>query len=454
MIMATEDEQQYLPRPDRPLKILTIDGGGLQAIATLLILDKVMDKIASKDVNGTFRRPRPCDVFDTIAGIGAGGWLAILLGRFRMDITTCLTEWYNLMDVIQPKSKLAELKNRVHHQYYDPKQLVEHINCLTELYGTGYFMAEEEIAGRSRCKHVFVAGLPEAGAKYNLFRTYQLPKHAKAGSLLPGPESPDKFTIASAFGVTGAAKYFTPTWKEKMKGGRKVNFRDNDFPIPHNVTELALDEMWGLYGPEAPVCLVVNIGPGLPNNADIEDIEGIAGITRRITWPPGSKSSPILSRHLSRKKSKKSTPMNETQGTESSDPTSELEILQQVESPPSPRSPSSSSSSQRVNSHDVAAKMQQKETEIEQAIEAKLRQRYVDARYYRLALGESPPRAPQCDALNPRQSTEAVDRYCKSASGMSTMERVGEHFEQTMAAEHQAAMRLAGGVPREVFAAA
>lgn len=452
--MATKDEKQFLPRPDRPLKILTIDGGGLQAIATLLILDKVMDKVASKDVSGTFRRPRPCDIFDTIAGIGAGGWLAILLGRFHMDITTCLTEWYKLMDVIQPKSKVVELKNRVHHQYYDPKQLVEHINRLTELYGTGHFMAEEENADRSRCKHVFVAGLPAAGAneKYNLFRTYQLPKHAKAGSLLPGPESPGKFTIASAFGVTGAAKYFTPTWKENMKGGRKIKFRDNDFPIPHNITELALDEMWGLYGPEAPVCLVVNIGPGLPNNADIE---GIAGIARRITWPPGIKPGTFFSKLLVRKESTTSTLMNEAQGTEDPGPAPGLEILQQVESPTQYRQPTSpKTSSRRVDSHDIAAKMQKKETEIEQAIKAKLHRRYVDARYYRLALGESPPGAPQCDALNPRRSTEAVDRYCKSANGMLTMERVGEHFEKTFAAERGAAMQLTGGFPREVTAAA
>lgn len=33
------------------------------------------------------------------------GWLAILLGRFRMDATSCLSEWYNLMDGVAPESK-------------------------------------------------------------------------------------------------------------------------------------------------------------------------------------------------------------------------------------------------------------------------------------------------------------------------------------------------------------
>ena len=69
---------QHLLKAEKPLKILTIDGGGLQAIATLLVLDKLLDAIAIR--NGeTNRRPRPCDVFDTIAGIGAGGVRIIYL---------------------------------------------------------------------------------------------------------------------------------------------------------------------------------------------------------------------------------------------------------------------------------------------------------------------------------------------------------------------------------------
>src|SRR5271156_6035958 len=55
-----------LPKPGKPLKILTIDGGGLQAISNLLILDKLLDTIASN--NQAKVKPRPCDIFDTIAG--------------------------------------------------------------------------------------------------------------------------------------------------------------------------------------------------------------------------------------------------------------------------------------------------------------------------------------------------------------------------------------------------
>jgi len=48
----------------RPLKILTIDGGGLQAISSLLILDELLTTVA-KNNGVNHRKPRPCDVFDT-----------------------------------------------------------------------------------------------------------------------------------------------------------------------------------------------------------------------------------------------------------------------------------------------------------------------------------------------------------------------------------------------------
>jgi hypothetical protein len=34
--------------------------------------------------------PKPCDYFDLIAGVGTGGLIAIMLGRLRLDIETCM----------------------------------------------------------------------------------------------------------------------------------------------------------------------------------------------------------------------------------------------------------------------------------------------------------------------------------------------------------------------------
>jgi patatin-like phospholipase/acyl hydrolase len=53
--------------PARDLCLLSIDGGGIRGLSSLLILKKLMDHIDPADP------PRPCDVFDMIAGTSTGG---------------------------------------------------------------------------------------------------------------------------------------------------------------------------------------------------------------------------------------------------------------------------------------------------------------------------------------------------------------------------------------------
>ena len=250
-----------------------------------MILNKVLEKIAKENGVPEHQKPRPCDVFDTIAGIGAGGWLAILLGRFRMDITSCLSEWYNLMQCIAPNSTTEEVRLRLlQHCYYDTERLVEQVEVLTQFYEIGdqLFEPDTKVA---RTRHVFVAALASDATSYNLFRSYGIPKSAKSPEkLLEGPKNPSSFKISRAFGVTGAARYFTKNWKEEMASSGKISFSDTMFPNPHNITGLALDEIWGIYGTDVPVSVVVNIGPGLPNGVDVERI------ARRFSW--GSKPVP------------------------------------------------------------------------------------------------------------------------------------------------------------------
>ena len=244
----------------KPLRILTLDGGGLQASSTLLILDKLLERVARE--NGGHRKPKPCDIFDTITGIGAGGWLAILLGRFRMDVPSCLSEWNRIMQSIEPRSKVEELRLKLlQHCHYNPDRLVEQIDNLNKEYGTGYYLLEFDPEG-ARTRHVFVAALKADRKGYNLFRTYEIPKLAKfPDKLLEGPQNSSAFQMSSAFVATGAARYLRPPWKEQMAHSGETISSDNKVPTPHNITELALDEMWGIYGTDVPISAIVNIGP-------------------------------------------------------------------------------------------------------------------------------------------------------------------------------------------------
>lgn len=207
--------------PSKPLKILTLDGCGLQAIYRLFILNEVLEKIAKQ--NGV-AKPRPCEIFDTIAGIGAGGWLAILLGGFRMDITSCLAEWYSIQTAITPATTLESLRLRMLHSCnVDMGILTEHVDSLSEEYGTGDQLFEP-YPETARTRHVIVAGLIADTRKYALFRSYQVPKEAKdPAKIIDGPEKPDKFKTPSAFGVTGAARYYTNPWIEQLAKRRQVS---------------------------------------------------------------------------------------------------------------------------------------------------------------------------------------------------------------------------------------
>lgn len=65
------------------------DGGGLRGLASLHLLQAVMNKAEPNK--------KPCDVFDMIGGTSTGGFIAIMLGRLRMTVDECIETYENLM---------------------------------------------------------------------------------------------------------------------------------------------------------------------------------------------------------------------------------------------------------------------------------------------------------------------------------------------------------------------
>lgn len=412
-----------VPGQTKPLKILTIDGGGLQAISTLLILDELLSAIAKN--NGVQqRKPRPCDVFDTIAGIGAGGWLALLLGRFHMDITSCLSEWYKITQNIAPRSGAEEMWMRLtQHCYFNPDRLVDQVNRLTRIYGTGDNLFADDNGG-IRTRHVFVAALRSDAKEYNLFRTYAIPASAKLPKKLrEGPANPEEFKISRAFGVTGAAKYFTPHWKEQMAKSGKITFSDTKFPKPHNITELALDEMWGIYGTEVPLSVIVNIGPGIPNTFDVRQI------ARRFSW--GLKVPHNTSAPLKRSRSPPAEDERQPKKRNTDKKAQEDHVGPSVRFHDSTdrdegisKQGSRKSSVPRIDTfgsikdRNMDVKLRRDETKIESDVKAKLEHIYKggSALYYRLALDQAPRGTTQNDSSASGAALDATLEYLESTS--------------------------------------
>lgn len=69
----------------RPLRILSLDGGGVRGIATLTLLSEIMAQIPRERGQPLQKGEllRPCEYFDLICGTSTGGLIAIMLGRLR-----------------------------------------------------------------------------------------------------------------------------------------------------------------------------------------------------------------------------------------------------------------------------------------------------------------------------------------------------------------------------------
>jgi patatin-like phospholipase/acyl hydrolase len=65
--------------PRKPLRILSLDGGGVRGLSSLLILQALLSQEGTSEPS-----LRPCDVFDLICGTSAGGLIALMLGRLKM----------------------------------------------------------------------------------------------------------------------------------------------------------------------------------------------------------------------------------------------------------------------------------------------------------------------------------------------------------------------------------
>ena len=63
-------------------KVLSLDGGGVRGLSSLLILREIMEDIERRI--GADETPKPCEYFDLIGGTSTGGLMAIMLGLLGM----------------------------------------------------------------------------------------------------------------------------------------------------------------------------------------------------------------------------------------------------------------------------------------------------------------------------------------------------------------------------------
>ena len=76
----------------------------MRGLSSLQIIQQLMERINPNDP------PRPCEYFDMIGGTSTGGLIAIMLGRLKMDVKSCIEAYMDMSDKIFRK-KRHRLKN-------------------------------------------------------------------------------------------------------------------------------------------------------------------------------------------------------------------------------------------------------------------------------------------------------------------------------------------------------
>lgn len=209
--------------------------------------------------------------------------------------------------------------------------------------------------------------------------------------------------------------------------------------------------MWGLYGKQVPISVVVNIGPGLPAQTEVKQI------ARRFSWGlslagrqplPKRPRSPVAEDMAQNKRRAIQQPVNDnasssievnshrqsrihfTEETQIND--SSVERLAEGPKDKDPRINSFGS----VFNREISEKLKRKESEIEEDIKTKLKTIYpVDTPpYFRLALEQSPLGTARNDSSAPGLAHKCTARYLDTHSAVITMEEIGRRISPAILA--------------------
>ena len=131
-------------------------------------------------------------------------------------------------------------------------------------------------------------GASKNNREYHIFRTYSSdpPSTNSRKDYRNGPD-PATCKISEACAATGAAQYFL----KPCKIGN-MSYFDADFPHPHKISSLALDEAYSIFGEKSALSLILNVGPSLASDSDVKQLKAssssssrIMRLARKFSWP-------------------------------------------------------------------------------------------------------------------------------------------------------------------------
>ncbi|KAK6524472.1 hypothetical protein TWF281_011380 [Arthrobotrys megalospora] len=248
---------------ERPLRVLSLDGGGVRGLVTLHLLKAVFDKAGITQ--------KPCEVFDMIGGTSTGGRIAIMLGRLKMTLEECIAAYLSVMGKVFPKgawySKTVNLAWS--GNYYDEKPLE---NAIKEIVGQKLGDPEAQLLDtnpESTCKIFVMAVRSDKGNNRGpvFLRSYPNPVEL--------PEFPKIKVWEAARATSAAPAYFKPFAIEKyhlVDGGLGAN----------NPLGWLWTEILSVFGPARSTSTFLTIGTGMQPNDELKDPGDITNAVNTI----------------------------------------------------------------------------------------------------------------------------------------------------------------------------
>ncbi|KAG8764149.1 hypothetical protein FRC12_008245, partial [Ceratobasidium sp. 428] len=256
-----------LPRPrgPSPIKLLSIDGGGIQGLAALITVRELMQRMQREAYLPDM--PLPCEYFDLIVGTGVGGLIAVMLGRLRMSVDEAL-DWFQeiISLVFSQKKRWGEgLFKATNLELVVGRMVVKHAGCADASMvddGTG-------------CRTIVCAMSAHAMRGVTLFRSYHWWEN----------RSPDCTIVQAVRATTARPGLFKPV--EIDDHGVKLLFVDSGLGY-NNPTSLMLEETKKIFQ-DLQVGCIISVGTGQTRAAS-------APASRRISWTSHSDPASALQR--------------------------------------------------------------------------------------------------------------------------------------------------------------
>lgn len=180
-----------------PVKLLSIDGGGIRGLSALVCLEQLMDGANEHRRQSGLPPVEPWQMFDMIGGTSTGGLIAVMLGRLRMSVADCMQVYINLSEKAFTKKNLFDrAKGKV---TLGPKFKTRALeDAIKQIIGEDWatkLLKEDD----SKCKVFVVAHMRDVN-KHTVLRNYRNIRYP-AGSL-------NTMRIWEACRATSAAQTF------------------------------------------------------------------------------------------------------------------------------------------------------------------------------------------------------------------------------------------------------